>query len=95
MITNFEVSVFLKDLRDEGPEVKGIVENFLKVVDDAHNPDLDKARKRLQALMKRDLEIGKNKEVWDLFANRLEGIPPETSDPLSPRKKVDLGLSPP
>lgn len=95
MISNFEVSVFLKDLRDEGPEVRGIVMNFLKVLDDAHNPDLEAPRKRLQALMKRDLEIGKNKRIWGLFSNRLEGVSSETNESLPPRKKVDLELSPP
>jgi hypothetical protein len=96
MVTNYEVEEFLRGIRDEDPQVKGIVTNFLKVLDDANNPDLEPARKRLQELMQRDLKIGKNKRVWEVFAKRLDNAPDETDKTSRPERKVieDGGLTP-
>jgi hypothetical protein len=96
MVTNYEVEEFLRGIRDEDPQVKGIVTNFLKVLDDVNNPDLEPARKRLHELMQRDLKIGKNKRVWEVFAKRLEEGQDETDKTNGPKKKVieDGGLTP-
>jgi len=96
MVNNYEVDAFLTSMRDEDPEVQGIVRNLLKVLDDAHNPDLAGARKRLRTLMQRDTEIGKHQRVWSVMAPWLA----ESSEPVKPEKlktKVieELGVTPP
>ena len=93
MVSNYEVEVFLNGLKDEGPEIKNLVLNFLKVLEDANNPDLNSARQRLRELMKRDSEIGKNKNVWNLIAQRIESDPVVKTDSGEKKSEVeDLGL---
>jgi hypothetical protein len=96
MVTNYEVEAFISSLRDEGAEVQGFVKSFLKLLDDAHNPDLAAARKRLRDLMQRDAEIGKHQQVWPLLAPWLV----EVSGPAKPSKPKgavikDIGVAPP
>lgn len=96
MVTNYEVEAFISSLRDEGPEVQGLIKNFLKVLDDAHNPDLAAARTRLRDLMQRDAEIGKHQQVWPVLAPWLA----EASSPAKPSKPKgtvikDIGAAPP
>lgn len=96
MVTNYEVEAFLTSLRDEDAAVLGLVRNVLKVVDDAHNPDLAPARKRLRELMQRDGEIGKYQNVWRLLAPWLV----EGSDQATPREPKgtaikEMGVRPP
>ena len=96
MVTNYEVEAFLTGMRDESPEVQGIIKNFLKVLDDAHNPDLSAARKRLRELMQRDAEIGKYQKVWPLLAPWLTE-PSESPKAARSKGKIieDLGVTPP
>ena len=96
MVTNYEVEAFLNGMRDESPEVQGVIKNFLKVLDDAHNPDLAAARKRLRDLMQRDAEIGKYQKVWPLLAPWL-AEPAEPAKPGRTKGKIieDLGVTPP
>jgi hypothetical protein len=96
MVTNYEVDAFISSLRDEGAEVQGLVKNFLKVLDDAHNPELAAARKRLRELMQRDAEIGKHTQVWPVLAPWLV----EASAPAKPSKPKgtvikEIGATPP
>jgi hypothetical protein len=96
MVTNYEVDAFISSLRDEEAEVQGLIKNFLKVLDDAHNPELASARRRLRELMQRDAEIGKHQQVWPLLAPWLI----ETSAPAKPGKPKgtvikDIGVAPP
>lgn len=96
MVTNYEVEAFLNAMRDEGPEVHAMIKDFLKLLDDANNPDLAGVRARLRGLMQRDDEIGKHRKVWALFAPWLA----ETAEPAKPAKtkgKIieDLGVTPP
>ncbi|MFZ5862100.1 MAG: hypothetical protein ACOYXR_04550 [Nitrospirota bacterium] len=96
MVTNYEVDAFISSLRDEGAEVQGLIKNFLKVLDDAHNPDLAAARKRLRELMQRDAEIGKHQQVWPLLAPWLVEAP-TPAKPSKPKGTVikDIGVAPP
>lgn len=96
MVTNYEVDAFLTGMRDEGPEVQGMIKDFLKLLDDAHNPDLSAARKRLRELMQRDAEIGKYQKVWPLLAPWLVE-PSEPSKPGRSKGKIieELGVTPP
>jgi hypothetical protein len=96
MVTNYEVEAFLTGMRDESPEVQGIIKHFLKVLDDAHNPDLAAARKRLRELMQRDAEIGKHQKLWPLLAPWL-AEPSEPPPPGRSKGKIieDLGVTPP
>ena len=93
MVSNYEVEVFLNGLKDEGPEIKNLVLNFLKVLEDANNPDLNSARQKLRDLMKRDSEIGKNKKVWLLIAPQIVSDPVDKTDSGKKKTEVeDLGL---
>ncbi len=98
MVTNYEVDAFLTTMRDENAEIQGMVGNFLKVLDDAHNPDLTAARKRLRDLMQRDSEIGKHQKIWTLLAPWLaeRSEPPKPNQPKSKGKVIEeLGVTPP
>jgi len=98
MVTNYEVDAFLTAMRDESAEVQGMVRNFLKVLDDAHNPDLAMARKRLRELMQRDSDIGKHQKMWALFAPWLvePSLPAKPSQPKGKGKVIEeLGVTPP
>ena len=93
MVSNYEVDVFLNGLKDEGSEIKNLVLNFLKVLEDSNNPDLNSARERLRSLMKRDAEIGKNKKVWRILAPQIESDPSGKTDSGKEKTAVeDLGL---
>lgn len=96
MATNYEVDAFINSLRDEGAEAQGLIKNFLKVLDDAHNPDLAAARKRLRELMQRDAEIGKHQQVWPLLAPWLveAAAPAKASKPKGAVIK-EIGAAPP
>lgn len=96
MVTNYEVEGFLNAMRDEAPEIQGIVKNFLKILDDANNPELAAARARLRALMQRDDEIGKHRKVWALFAPWLTESS-EAPKPAKTKGKIieELGVTPP
>jgi len=96
MTTNYEVDAFISSLRDEVAEVQSLVKNFLKVLDDAHNPDLAAARKRLRDLMQRDAEIGKHQQVWPVLAPWLSdaSAPPKPTKPKGTVIK-DIGVTPP
>jgi hypothetical protein len=98
MVTNYEVDAFLTAMRDESAEVQGMVRNFLKVLDDAHNPDLAMERKRLRELMQRDSDIGKHQKMWALFAPWLvePSLPAKPSQPKGKGKVIEeLGVTPP
>lgn len=93
MVSNYEVDVFLNGLKDEDSETKNLVLNFLKVLEDANNPDLNSARKKLRDLMKRDSQIGKNKKVWLLIAPQIEKDPVIKKDTGEKKSEVEnLGL---
>ena len=96
MITNYDVDAFLTSLRDEGEEVQNFIKHFLLLLDDAHNPEMAPVRARLRALMQRDLEIGKHRQVWAYLALWLEE-PAQASKPSKSTGKVieGLGVTPP
>jgi len=96
VITNYEGEAFLSSLRDEEQGVRDIVRHIFNVLDDANNPDLAGARKRLMALMQRDEEIGKHQSAWRVVASWLQG-PAEANQREKPKTKVieNLGVTPP